>query len=43
MYAGFWRGNLREREHLGDPGIHGRIILRCIFKKKDVGLWTESR
>jgi hypothetical protein len=23
-------GNLREREHLGDPGIDGRIILRWI-------------
>jgi len=21
-------GNLRERDHLGDPGIDGRIILR---------------
>ena len=24
----FWWGNLRERDHLGDPGIDGRIILR---------------
>ena len=23
-----WCGNLRERDHLGDPGIDGRIILR---------------
>ena len=23
-----WCGNLRERHHLGDPGIDGRIILR---------------
>ena len=22
-------GNLRERDHLGDPGVDGRIILRC--------------
>jgi hypothetical protein len=27
-YAGFWCGNLRERDHLGDPGVDGRIILR---------------
>jgi len=27
------RGNLRERDHLGDPGIDGRIILRWIFRK----------
>jgi hypothetical protein len=26
-------GNLRERNHWGDPGIDGRIILRRIFKK----------
>jgi hypothetical protein len=27
-YTRFWWGNLKEREHLGDPGIDGRIILR---------------
>jgi hypothetical protein len=32
-YAGFWWGNLRERDHLEDPGIDGRIILRWIFRK----------
>jgi len=26
-------GNLKERNHLGDPGIDGRIILRWIFRK----------
>ena len=26
--TGFWWGNLRERDHLGDPGVDGRIILR---------------
>jgi len=29
--TGFWWGNLRERSHLGDPGVNGRIILRWIF------------
>jgi hypothetical protein len=28
VYSGFWWGNLRERDHLGDPGVDGRIILR---------------
>jgi len=32
-YAGFWWGTLRERDHLGDPGVDGRIILRWIFRK----------
>jgi len=35
-YTGFWWGNLNERDHLGDPGIDGRIILSCIFRKWDV-------
>ena len=39
-YTGFWWGNLRERKHLEDPGIDGRIILRWIFRKWDVGAWT---
>ena len=36
MYTGFWRGNLREINHLEDPGVDGRIILRWIFRKWDV-------
>ena len=28
VYTGFWRGNLKERDHLGDPDVDGRIILR---------------
>jgi hypothetical protein len=30
-------GKLKERDHLEDPDIDGRIILRCIFRKWDVG------
>jgi hypothetical protein len=26
-------GNLRERDHLGDRGVDGRIIIRWIFRK----------
>jgi len=38
----FWCGNLRERDHLGDPGVDGRIILSWIFRKCDVGFWVGS-
>jgi hypothetical protein len=24
VYAGFWWGNLRERDYLGDPDVDGR-------------------
>jgi len=35
-YTEFWWGNLRER----DPGVDGWIILKWIFGKWDVGVWT---
>jgi hypothetical protein len=37
---GFWWGNPREKCHSGDPGGDGKIIIRWIFKKQDVGVWT---
>jgi hypothetical protein len=37
VYTGFWWGNLRERDHLEDPDVGGRIILRWSFRKWDVG------
>jgi hypothetical protein len=36
----FWWGNLRERDHWGDPGVDGRIILRWIYRTWDVEVWT---
>jgi len=41
-YTGFWWGNLKERDDLGDPCVDGRIILRWIFRMWDVGAWTGS-
>jgi hypothetical protein len=42
-YTGFWWANLRERDNLGDPGVDGRIILRSIFRKRDVGGYGLDR
>jgi hypothetical protein len=43
VHTGFWWGHLREGDHLGDPGIDGRIILKWIFKKWDGAImdWIE--
>ena len=43
MYTGFWCGNLRERDHLEDPVIGGRIILRWMFRKCVLEAWIGSR
>ena len=39
VYTGFWWGNLRERGHLEDPVVDGRI-LRWVFRKWDGKTWT---
>jgi hypothetical protein len=38
--TGFSWGDLREGDHLGDPAVDGRIILKWVFKKWDGGAWT---
>ena len=41
-YTRFRWGKLRERDHLEDPGLDEGIILRWIFSKWNVGVWTGS-
>jgi len=41
VHTGFCWGHLRERPHLEDPGLDGRIILRWNFRKwNGGGAWT---
>jgi hypothetical protein len=35
-------GKLEGKDHLGDTGVDGRILLRWIFGKWDVVVWTGS-
>ena len=35
-------GKPEEKRPFGRPGVDGRIILRWIFRKLDVGVWTGS-
>ena len=39
VYAGFWWGNVRERDHLGDPGADGKTILKWVLSS---GMWGHG-
>ena len=40
--GGILMGKPEGKNHLGDPGVDARIILRWIFRKSDVGVWNGS-
>ena len=40
--TGFWLGNVREGDHLEDPGVDGRIMFKWIFKNCVWEPWTRS-
>jgi len=37
-----YKGKLRERDHMEDPDVDRRIMLKWIFRKWGVGAWTGS-
>jgi hypothetical protein len=42
VHTGLWWGDLREGDHLGDPGVDVSIILKWLFRTWDVGMdWIE--
>jgi len=42
VHTGLWWGNLWKTDHLEDPGIDGRIMLRWIFRRWDRGIdWID--
>jgi hypothetical protein len=42
VHKEFWCGDLREGDHLGDPGVDGKTTFKWIFKKWDGDMdWIE--
>lgn len=42
MRAECWSGSLKEREHLEDLGVDGRVILKLFIIGKIDGCWLYS-
>jgi hypothetical protein len=42
VHEGFRWGNLKKRDHLENPGLDWRIVLKWIFRKWDRGMdWID--
>jgi hypothetical protein len=39
-YTGFWWGKVRERDHLEDADVDGRVIIKWILIKSACKTWT---
>jgi len=37
LHTGFWRGDMKERDHLEDLRVDGMVTLKWIFRKWDGG------
>jgi hypothetical protein len=40
MHVGHWWGNQKEKDQNEDQGVVGWIILKWIFKRLNVVVWT---
>jgi hypothetical protein len=41
VYRVLWE-TLRETDHIKDPGVDGKTIVRWIFRRLDMVAWTRS-
>jgi hypothetical protein len=42
VYTAVWWENLKEKDHLEDPGLDAKIVLRLIFRKWGVRACTGT-
>jgi hypothetical protein len=40
LHNWLWWGDLREKVHLEDLGVNGRMMVKWIFKKRDGKAWN---